>query len=256
MRSILDWFKRLSILKKIGVIVGLFFLFIIVVATFSPTEETKPVVEEKPAVVEEKKIEEAPAAEETKPETKLTPEPQPIELSGIGQQATQRFTLEDGLSIFRMTHSGTSNFSIWLLDSNGEKVELLVNETGTFNGAKAVGISKRGEHVLDISADGQWTVKIEQPRPTMADSKPKIFTGVGQSVSPFIKLDKGLTVFKLKHTGKSNFATWLMDENGNREELLVNETGGFDGSKAVGIRQSGIYLMDISADGEWSISVE
>jgi hypothetical protein len=189
-------------------------------------------------------------------EEEVIPEPAPIELSGTSQQATQKFTLESGLSIFKMTHAGTSNFAITLMDSDGQRVELLVNEIGKFDGAKAIGIAKRGEYILDISANGKWTVKIEQPRPTTAESKPKTFTGTGQQVSPFIKLDKGLTTFKLKHTGKSNFAVLLMDKSGNREELLVNEIGDFDGSKAVGVSRSGIYLLDISADGAWTISVE
>lgn len=186
----------------------------------------------------------------------IIPEPAPIELSGTSQQATQKFTLEIGLSIFKMTHAGTSNFAITLMDSDGQRIELLVNEIGKFDGAKAVGIAKNGEYILDVSANGKWTVKIEQPRPTTAESKPKTFTGTGQQVSPFVKLDKGLTTFKLKHTGKSNFAVLLMDKNGNREELLVNEIGDFDGSKAVGVSRSGIYLLDISADGAWTISVE
>ena len=192
----------------------------------------------------------------SQPKEEVIPEPAPIELSGTSQQATQKFTLESGLSIFKMTHIGTSNFAITLMDSDGQRVELLVNEIGKFDGAKAVGIAKKGEYILDVSANGTWTIKVEQPRPTTAESKPKTFTGTGQQVSPFVKLDKGLTTFKLKHTGKSNFAVLLIDKNGNREELLVNEIGDFDGSKAVGISRSGIYLLDISADGAWTISVE
>ena len=184
------------------------------------------------------------------------PEPAPIKLSGIGQQASQKFNLEDGLSVFKMTHTGASNFAVILMDSDGQKIELLVNEIGKFDGAKAVGIAKRGEYILDVSADGKWAVTIEQPRPVTADPAPKTFTGTGQQISPFIKLDKGLITFKLKHTGKSNFAIILMDKNGNREELLVNEIGDFDGSKAVGISRSGVYLLDVSADGAWTASME
>lgn len=191
-----------------------------------------------------------------KQEEEVIPEPAPIELSGTSQQATQKFSLENGLAIFKMTHTGTSNFAITLLDSDGQRVELLVNVIGNFDGAKAIGVAKKGEYVLDVSANGKWTVRIEQPRPTTAESKPRTFTGTGQQVSPFVKLDKGLTTFKLKHTGKSNFAVLLMDKNGNREELLVNEIGNFDGSKAVGISRSGIYLLDVSADGAWTIAVE
>lgn len=204
----------------------------------------------------EKKSDSKAVAEKTEPKEEVVPEPSPIELSGTGQQASQKFTLENGLSVFKMTHTGRSNFIVNLMDSDGKNIELLANEIGTFDGAKAVGIVKKGEYLLDISADGKWTVKIEQPRPENADGKPRSFTGTGQQVSSFVQLEKGLSTFKLKHTGKSNYIVALMDKRGNTQELLVNEIGDFDGSKAVGIVKTGLYLLNISADGEWSIAVE
>ena len=183
-------------------------------------------------------------------------EPSLIELSGEGQKASQKFVLEIGLSIFQITHSGKSHFGVFLMDRNGKKIELLANVIGDFDGSKAVGIREKGDYVLDISADGKWTVKISQPKPTDAEGKPRTFTGIGQQVSPFIKLEKGLVIFKLKHSGKSHFGVFLIDRNGKKIELLANVIGDFDGSKAVGISNPGLYIMDISADGEWTISVE
>lgn len=193
--------------------------------------------------------------EET-PTIEAQTEIEPIQLSGTGQQATEKFSLESGLAIFRMSHSGQSNFAITLLDSNGEIVELLVNEIGSFDGAKAVGIRTKGEHLLDISADGKWSVKIEQPRPLTAPSIPKSFTGKSQQASELFSMGKGLATFKMTHDGSSNFAILLLDNKGRTVELLVNEIGSFNGSKAVGIARAGIYLLDISADGNWTVDVE
>ena len=89
------------------------------------------------------------------------PTPKPIALSGRGQEATSKFSLEKGLSIFKMTHDGDSNFAIWLLDDEGDNVDLLVNEIGDFDGSKAVSIRKGGIYLLDISADGNWKISIE-----------------------------------------------------------------------------------------------
>lgn len=180
----------------------------------------------------------------------------PIEYSGIGQRASLTFMLEEGLSIFTLTHKGQSNFSVFLMDSNGQKIELLANAVGSFNGSKAVEISKKGTYLFDISADGEWSIKIEQPRPITADVKPKIISGIGQKASSFIKLNKGLTTFDLKHDGTSNFSVFLMDSKGQKIELLANDIGSFNGSKAVGINESGLYLLDISADGNWSIAIK
>jgi hypothetical protein len=188
-------------------------------------------------------------------ESSTVPEPAPISFSGVGQEASQKFTLTEGLSIFTMKHSGASNFAIWLMDSNGQNVDLLVNVIGDFDGAKAVGISKPGDYLLDISADGPWTIDISQPRPQTAQSVPFSFRGRGQQVSQFITLSLGLTRFEMKHDGESNFAVWLLDSNGQRMDLLVNEIGAFDGSKAIGTKYHGIYCLDISADGNWRIDV-
>lgn len=63
-----------------------------------------------------------------------------------------------------MNHTGSSNFAIWLIDSNGDKVELLVNEIGVFDGSKAVGIALTGDYLLDVTASSNWSVNITQPR--------------------------------------------------------------------------------------------
>jgi len=83
-----------------------------------------------------------------------------------------------------------------------------------------------------------------------------MYTGHGQEFSPFFTLNSGLTTFQLKHTGTSNFAVVLLDSQGDWVELLVNEIGSYDGSKTVSVDDSGIYLLDITADGNWDVSIE
>jgi hypothetical protein len=83
---------------------------------------------------------------------------------------------------------------------------------------------------------------------------PVTFSGEGQQASSPQLLEKALYVFKLQHVGERNFGVWLMDGSGKRIELLVNVTGSFSGSKAVRIPAKGYYLVDVSADGPWSIT--
>lgn len=85
----------------------------------------------------------------------------PIILSGRGQKATDLFYLPQGLVRFEMTHDGKSNFGIWLMDDQGRKKELLVNEIGIFEGSRAVRIDKSGQYLLDISADSNWKITIK-----------------------------------------------------------------------------------------------
>ena len=183
-----------------------------------------------------------------------TPTPTPIVLSGNGQEATSIFQLKNGLTIFDMKHDGNSNFAIWLLDGTGDMIDLLVNEIGGFDGSTVIGLDDAGGYLLDISADGNWNVTIEQPRNVSGTSPPLNISGHGQSVSQFISLQGGLARFEMTHDGNSNFAIWLFEDDGLRVDLLVNEIGEFDGSTAIGV-DDGIYILDISADGNRKIDI-
>ena len=83
-------------------------------------------------------------------------------LEGRGQQATDLFQLREGLARFRMEHAGRNNFAIWLFDSNGVRLDLMVNVIGPFTGSRAVNIPRTGDYLLDIDADGDWRVTVEQ----------------------------------------------------------------------------------------------
>jgi len=182
--------------------------------------------------------------------------PEPITLSGTGQKATSKFSLEQGLSIFRMTHDGDGYFGVVLLNAEGDHIDLLANGIGEFDGSKAVGISEGGIYLLNINANGGWTTTIEQPRPSQAPPVPKTLNGTGQEASEMFYLDKGLVTFEMTHNGDGHFGVVLLNAEGDYIDLLANGIGEFDGSKAVGISESGIYLLDISADGNWEISIE
>ncbi|MDP2210919.1 MAG: hypothetical protein Q8J63_04185 [Candidatus Aquicultor sp.] len=221
----------------------------------SEERANKPVSTKEPIVVANPQKEAKPKPTSTTTEALKVVEPKLINLSAKGQQASSKFNLSEGLSVFSMTHKGTSNFAITLLDQNGQHVELLVNVIGSFDGSKAVGIANAGTYVLDVSADGPWSVSIKQPRPTTAPSTTG-FRGTSQQATQLFWLDSGLKTFKMQHTGDSNFAPVLLDEHGNQVELLANEIGKFNGSKAVGVSESGLYILDVTANKNWSIVIE
>lgn len=83
-----------------------------------------------------------------------------LSFSGVGQAATDLFTLEAGLTVFTMTHDGTGHFAVILMDSEGNTVDLLANKVGAFDGSKATK-TKDGDYILDVAADGNWTIEIE-----------------------------------------------------------------------------------------------
>jgi hypothetical protein len=235
----------MNLIKKFK-LVGLVFIFIIINSTIFPL-----------------------VTKASSPSTPV-PEPKPIQLKGQGDDVSVKFVLEEGVSIITMNHDGKSNFIVQLINENGDLVDLLVNETGFFKGSEAIGVrkdnfigAKPGAYIVNVTADGNWEILIEQPRSKDAKSLPITFKGKSYGVSSFFVLNEGLTTFKMNHDGKSNFIITLLDNNGKLTELLVNETGSYSGKKAIGVKKNnfigakpGIYILSVIADGNWSISIK
>jgi hypothetical protein len=179
-----------------------------------------------------------------------------IKLEGKGRQASEIFLLEPGLSVFAIHHEGDSNVIVRLLDREGKSVDTLFNQIGEFEGERGFPIAESGEYLLDVAADGKWTIEIRQPRPTQGQLIPRTLDGQGYSVTEFVQLDKGLHVFKMNHKGHDRFTVNLIDRDGHRVESLVNELGKFEGSKPISIDKPGVYFLNIAGDGNWTIDVQ
>ena len=86
----------------------------------------------------------------------------PQEYTGSGSQAIYFLNLDSGLHRVTATHNGSSNFVVWAYNSDASGRDLLVNEIGAFNGSVALQISSGGAYiVLDVQADGDWTILVE-----------------------------------------------------------------------------------------------
>lgn len=97
-------------------------------------------------------------------------------------------------------------------------------------------------------------VPTTEPAPSMQN-----FTGTGQHATEKFKLNTGLATFTFDYKGKGHFSITLLNDKGEWEELIANDSGNpFNGSKAVGIEKSGEYVLDIDADpgDSWSITVK
>lgn len=85
---------------------------------------------------------------------------EPIIISGRGNKATELFYLSEGLIRFESEYNGERNFIILLMDDQGRKISLVVNEIGSVQGSKAIRIEKAGMYLMYITADGTWKVTI------------------------------------------------------------------------------------------------
>src|SRR5215208_7797384 len=197
--------------------------------------------------------------------------------------ATDPFGLESGLAIVEMTHQGEGDFVVNLLsarqgeaapvpgpikfsgDQNGgddiEAAFALAKETGSANISRAVHIPTAGEYVFDVKADGPWTIKVEQPRPSSAP-KTTSFSGEGDTVTSFFELSNGLKQVTMTNPLKTRLDVSLLDKDGNKVgSALAHQTDQAerdpptDVSTTVDIAEDGIYLFDIQTDGLWTIEI-
>jgi hypothetical protein len=186
-----------------------------------------------------------------------SPEPEPIHLAGVGQQATEPFNLDSGLAIFKMTHQGQLIFIVGLLDQDGEDVDPVVaNAIGPSQISKAVYIAKAASYVLNVNADGPWTIDIEQPRPSSAPATTS-FEGSGSTATSFFQLSRGLHTLRFTHQGQRNFIVGLLDKSGRVvDPIVANAIGPSNSSKAVRVLKDGIYLLNVTADGPWTAEIQ
>jgi len=57
---------------------------------------------------------------------------------------------------------GSSNFIVLVYDIASDDRDLIVNEIGPFSGTQVEALSA-GQYVVDISADGAWTLNLTRP---------------------------------------------------------------------------------------------
>lgn len=86
--------------------------------------------------------------------------PAPVSFKGTGATATPKFSLNEGLYRVTLQHDGQRNFIVQLLDSKGKQVDGLANRIGVVSETKAFRIDKTGDYLLNIEADGNWTINL------------------------------------------------------------------------------------------------
>lgn len=183
--------------------------------------------------------------------------PDPITFEGDGQTVTTEFDLVGGFVIADMEHTGgNSNFQVQLIDEeSGDNAGLLANEIGEWSGQIGETFDA-GTYVLDINADGEWSVEFRQPRPTKGDEPPVEKRGTSSTVLGPYQLD-GRVEISGSHNGSRNFIVRTHDAKASDStygNLIFNEIGEFEGRTT--FAGQGLTWLTIRADGDWTITIE
>jgi hypothetical protein len=97
------------------------------------------------------------------PGAPVLPTPAPLVFAGNGDDVV-RFTIgRDGLVEVLAHHSGSGYFSLWLLDADGQKIDLLAHDIGPYDGRSVTNLPA-GQYLIEITASGPWRLAIEAPR--------------------------------------------------------------------------------------------
>ncbi|MBI3959308.1 MAG: VCBS repeat-containing protein [Chloroflexi bacterium] len=83
------------------------------------------------------------------------------EFTGVGSQTTALFGLAAGTAKFELKYDGTTLFTVWLLDAQGNLLGLLAEKVGAFDGTAELSIPADGSYRLRVVGNGQWSVKIQ-----------------------------------------------------------------------------------------------
>jgi hypothetical protein len=90
----------------------------------------------------------------------------------------------------------------------------------------------------------------------IAESLPAEVSGSGTDVSDTLTLAAGLHLAQLSHTGTAGFVVTLLDSNGVSVVELADGSGAWVGSRGFVIPETGEYVAEVSADGDWSIEID
>ncbi|AFO56218.1 cell surface glycoprotein [Natrinema sp. J7-2] len=181
-------------------------------------------------------------------------DPEAERYEGSGRKSVTDLSLDSGLTTLAFDHDGTSDFVVLL---GGDDEAVLVNETGAVDGATAIATSA-GDYVLDVAADGDWTLHVGQPRAPDAaiHTPPAEASDTGPAVVGPVAIEDTATVSG-EHAGESNFIVMAYTEADSGQfagEEVFNEIGTVESETTVD--HPGTVWIDVQADGDWSLEVE
>jgi micrococcal nuclease len=82
---------------------------------------------------------------------------------GRGTSSSDLIPLPAGLNVFSLEHWGHGYFSVELMDSNGDLVNLLANTIGPHSATKSIKIPSDGKYLIQVEADqnAPWKVMVK-----------------------------------------------------------------------------------------------
>ena len=175
----------------------------------------------------------------------------PIKLAGSGNKVPKFTIPEDEAAIATIASSGSENFVVWSLASDGSSNDLLVNTIGRYAGTVLFDI-ENGQHsvAFKVEASGKWTITIKPIESARVWDGASRLTGKGDDIVQVVPSVSGLMVATIVNKGSGNIVIHTYTSDGS-SDLVVNEIGNYSGDDQLA---DGTSLIQVESDGTWSIS--
>lgn len=151
-----------------------------------------------------------------------------------------------------ITIEGNKNnrhFAVQGVNSNGDNTKLFVNATEPYYGTRALDFSASNDTThLEVMASGSWKIEISPVSQAKSINVGSEVTGTGDQV---LKVNGKPNAAKIK--GNNQQRHFSVMAWGDYRDLLVNTTDKYDGTVRV---SSPVYFLEITAVGDWSITLQ
>ncbi len=222
-------------------------------ATGAPAATEAPVVTEAATTTEAPTTTEAATTTTEATTTTTAPSAPPIVFEGSGDQVIPIGQTIADPQILLATNGGSSNFQVYALNDALEQEDLLVNEIGPITSRNLVEASSPFTY-LEISAEGDWRLEFVQLETAISTGFIQTWDGAAPLAgagNDVVLYSGGLGILQYSNTGDSNFQIYGYSDSGS--DLLVNEIGPIEGTGRI---TAGPLLLDIGADGDWTLTVQ
>jgi hypothetical protein len=174
------------------------------------------------------------------------PAPKPVTYTGHGDRVLKIRKPERGhAALATITNrGGSSNFVV----QDATEEQLLVNTIGQYLGTVLLD-KEDGQNTtkLKVQSDGSWRITLSPI------SAAKQFTTKANGRRDAVVAYMGGTgTITMTHSGTENFVVTAYGRDAG-ETLLVNEIGRYNGQNTI---EAGPLLLELNADGAWTVSVE
>ncbi|WP_152421138.1 hypothetical protein [Natronolimnohabitans innermongolicus] len=185
--------------------------------------------------------------------------------SGSGDTVTETAELDAGVMIAIFDHEGDGDLRVERIDSDGRiSGGIITSGIQPDRGAVAVPTGG-GEYGLEVTTDGEWSVELVQPEPSVVDHSPAEASGEGFDVLGPVGIEGETTIQvagEVRPDGDNFRNIQVLDQDATAiadTEPVTQGHGDFDHEVTInqtGDPVDGTVWISVEVDGEWSIEIE